>query len=378
MKLTKGKIKKLTKWGMYGDGGGLYLQVAKGGSKSWIQRIVINGKRRSIGLGGYPLISITEARKASVGIRHDVFHGIDPIARKRQGHMPLFEQVVKEAYKKKEQEFDTELAAKQWKRNLENHLIPKFGNRRINEIDQNDMINFLKPLYETKPAMAKKLRQALRSIFGVAMAKGFIDSDPAGERISAVLPKITKKQNHAALHHGECAAFMSDVKACEMALSVRLAVRFIVLTACRHGQARKARWSEIDMERAIWNCPVSHMKMRESHSIPLSDAALDVLSEARKLHDGDLIFPAPRSGKPLADANLRNLIERVGLKSKTTIHGFRTSFRSWCADRNVSREVAEQCLAHVVQGVEGDYMRSDVFELRRPVMQEWADYLIAP
>ena len=379
MALTKAKITKLTKRGSYCDGGGLYLQVAKGGSKSWIQRIMINGKRRSLGLGGYPLISLTEARKSSIELRRDVYKGLDPIAQKRQAKMPLFEEVVKEAYQKKKQEFDTELAAKQWKRNLENHVVPKFGNRRINEIDQTDMINFLKPLLEAKPAMAKKLRQQLKAVFNLAIAKKYLQFNPAGDAIDAALPKITKAKNHAALNHEKVGDFLHYlVHAENRALNNRLAMRFVILTACRLGQACKAKWDEIDFERAIWNCPVENMKMRKEHRVPLSDAALDVLREARELHDGDLIFPAARSGKIMQSNNLANIIKGAGLKGEATTHGFRSSFRSWAAENNVADEVAEMCIAHAVQGVKGDYQRSDIFELRRPVMQEWADYLIAP
>lgn len=225
MKLTKAKITKLTKRGMYGDGGGLYLQVAKGGSKSWIQRIMVNGKRRNIGLGGYPLISLTEARKASIEVRRDVYKGINPLTKKRHSQgLPLFVEVMQETFENKKREWTGEKVAANWMQRLDRHVMPKFGRRRINEIDQNDMIKLLKPLYEESPETGRKVRQALRSIFGVAMAKGLIDSDPAGERISAALPNRPKKQNHAALHNGEVSAFMRDIMACEAALSVRLAV----------------------------------------------------------------------------------------------------------------------------------------------------------
>lgn len=130
------------------------------------------------------------------------------------------------------------------------------------------------------------------------------------------------------------------------------------------------------MERAEWIIPAERMKMRKEHRVPLSDAALDVLAEARKLHDGDLIFPSPRKGGELAETNFRNLLERMGLKGKTTIHGFRSSFRSWCAESNIDRELAEAALAHAVKGVEGDYMRSDLFDARREVMRDWASYCI--
>ena len=376
MALTNAKIKKLTTWRMYGDGNGLYLQVAKGGSKSWIQRIVVNGKRRNIGLGGYPLISISEARKKSTAIRHDVYHDINPLANKRRHReIPLFVDVLEKLYEKKKKEMGS---ADEWKRRLDLDVVPKWKNRKIDEIEQNDVVRLLRPLYDGKWETAKKVYLALKEIFSHAVSDEIIKLNPVNDDIKVLFPKRPKKQNHAALHNGEVMAFMRDIRGSKAAKSVILAVRLLVLTAARSGEVRKATWGEIDMERAEWIIPSERMKQRKEHRVPLSDAALDVLKEARELHDGDLIFPSPRSGKVLAETNFRNLLEKMGLKGRASIHGFRSSFRSWCAESNKNRELAEAALAHAVQGVEGDYMRSDLFDLRRDLMQEWADYLIAP
>ena len=370
-KLTAAKIKGLTKRGAYCDGGGLYLQVALGGSKSWIQRIVVKGKRRNIGLGGYPVISLADAREISIDIRRSVAKGDDPVAKKNK--MLTFSEAMQLTLEKKRSEWTSAVVEKNWRGRLDTHVMDEWGERKINTIDQIDALELLTPLYTKTPETGRKVRQALRSIFGLAMAKGWIQTDPAGERISAALPSRPKKKNHAALHNGEVAEFLSKVDSSEAALSVRLAVRFLVLTACRSGEVRGARWDEIKGD--AWIIPAERMKMREEHRVSLSKAALEVLEQARALHDGDLIFPAPRSGKIIAESNLRNLLKKIGMK--TTIHGFRSSFRSWCASRNINREIAEAALAHAVQGVEGDYQRDDLFELRREVMQSWADYITA-
>ena len=374
MKLTKAKITKLKKRGLYGDGGGLYLQVAKGGSKSWIQRIVVNGKRRNLGLGGYPLISLTEARKASIEVRRDVYHGINPLAKKRRSQgLPLFVEVLERVFEKKRNEMKS---AKEWKRRLDLDVVPKWKNRKIDEIDQSDVIKLLKPIYDEKWETANKIYLALNDIFKHARTDELIVLNPADDHIKVVFPKRPKKENHASLHNGEVSAFMRDIMACGVSKSVILAFRLLVLTATRSGETRGAKWDEIDLERAEWTIPAERMKAGKEHRVPLSDQALDVLKEARELHDGDLIFPSPRKGGELVESNFRNLIERMGLKGKATIHGFRSSFRSWCAEQNISREVAEAALAHAVKGVEGDYQRSDLFDARREVMRDWAYYCL--
>lgn len=368
-KLTAAKIKGLTKRGAYCDSGGLYLQVAKGGSKSWIQRIMVNGKRKNIGLGGFQVISISKARELSLKTRLEVAEGNDPTAKKLK--MLSFREAMQLTLEKKRGEWTSAVVEKNWQGRLDTHVLEQWGERKINTIDQIDALELLKPLYEQTPETGRKIRQALRSIFGLAMAKGLIDTDPAGERISKALPGRPKKKNHAALHNGQVAEFLCKVDESDAALSVKLAVRFIVLTAARSGEVRGARWSEIQGD--AWIIPEERMKMRQEHCVPLSKAALEVLEKARALHDGDLIFPALRSGKEIAESNLRNLLKKIGMK--TTIHGFRSSFRSFCASRNINREIAEAALAHAVAGVEGDYQRDDLFELRREVMETWGGYV---
>ena len=378
-KLTAAKIKSLTKPGMHGDGDGLYLRVAPGGSRQWVQRIVVNGKRRDLGLGGYPLRSLAEARDVAFQNRRAArLEGRDILAEKRRAVMPTFKVAAERFHEANKAKWRSEKHAKNWIQIVSKYALPVIGERRVDEIEREDVLEILTPLWGAKAETAKRLRRYIRNVFAAAMAHGYRDDDPADERISAALPRTPKVAAHfRALPYGEISGALEIVSASGASMSAKLALRFLVLTAARSGEVRGALWIEIDLEARTWKIPADRMKSSREHRVPLSDEAVATLERAREITEGsDLIFPSPvRRGKPLSDMALTKILRDTGLAEKSTIHGMRSSFRDWCAECGAPRELAEAALAHSVGGVEGSYFRSDLFEQRRSIMEAWGTFV---
>ena len=228
------------------------------------------------------------------------------------------------------------------------------------------------------PDRPKKVRQKIKATLAWAQAHGFIEHNLAGDAIDGALPSKSGRtvNHHRALPHGEVADALATIDGSRSSLTAKLAFRFTVLCAARGGETRGATWDEIDEEAREWRIPASRMKAGTLHRVPLSDAAMAVLEEARPLSGGTgLIFPSPTGRGGLSNMTLTKILRDNGLADRATVHGMRSAFRDWCADSGVSREVAEAALAHTVGGTEGAYLRSDVLERRRGVMQAWADYL---
>ena len=377
-KLNVGKIKALSLPGLYGDGGTLYLNIAKAGSKSWIQRIAINGKRHDIGLGPWPLVSLREAREKAFANRKIVYDGGDPLAAKRKARMPTFREAAQAVFEAKKPSFRNLKAEKNWWQQMEKHVYPKIGALRVDRIDRSDVLRVLTPIWTTRTDTARKLRQRIKAVLAWAEAHGYIEQNVAGDAISGALPTMPSVKEHLrALPYAEVADALATVEATGASPNSKLCFRFTVLTAARSGEARGARWDEIDMDARLWCIPAGRMKAKSEHRVPLSDAALAVIEEAKALDDGSgLVFPsAVHAGKEMSDMTLTKLLRTTGLAARTTVHGFRSSFRDWCAETGKPREIAEAALAHVVGGVEGAYFRSDLFERRHALMEQWAAYV---
>lgn len=379
-KLNVGKIKSLSLPGLYGDGGTLYLAVAPGGSKSWVQRITINGKRRDIGLGGWPVVTLAKARDKALDNRRLVRDGGDPLADKRKAKAPTFRRAAAATFEATAPRLRSEKNAKLWIAQLERHAFKKIGDMPVDKIGREDVLRVLTPIWTSKPEAARKVRQRIRATLAWAEAHGFIDRNVAGDAISGALPaQPAVKANLRAMPYGEIAAALDtiDASSSSSSSSAKLALRFTILTAARNGEVRGASWSEIDMDTAVWTIPGGRMKGGREHRVPLSDAALAVLEQARPLSGSEgLVFPSPtKPGHPMSDMTLTKILRTTGLAERATVHGFRSSFRDWCADTGRPRELAEAALAHTVGGVEGAYFRSDLFDRRRALMQTWADFV---
>ena len=377
-KLNVGKIKSLSLPGLYGDGGTLYLAVSKSGAKSWIQRVVINGKRHDIGLGGWPVVTLAKARDKALDNRRLIRDGGDPLAEKRKAKAPTFRRAAGATFEATAPRLRSEKNAKLWIAQLERHAFKKIGDMPVDKIGREDVLRVLTPIWTSKPEAARKVRQRIRATLAWAEAHGFVDRNVAGDAISGALPaQPAVKANLRAMPYGEIPAALDTIDASNSSLSAKLALRFTILTAARNGEVRGAKWDEVDLDAGEWRIPGERMKSGAEHRVPLSDAALAVLDEARPLSGGEgLVFPSPiKPGHPMSDMTLTKILRTTGLAERATVHGFRSGFRDWCADTGKPREIAEAALAHTVGGVEGAYFRSDLFERRRALMQAWADFL---
>ena len=380
MKFSATEVKALSEPGRHTDGDGLHLFISKSGGKSWVQRITIDGKRRDIGLGGYPSVSLAQARKRASYNREAVGNGRDPVAEKHRPAMPTFREAAYAVHEANKPRWRNGSHTSGWIQTLERHAFPKIGNKPVDTISRSDLLAVLTPIWSTRPETARRVRQRMRTIFRWAMANELVEGNPAGEAIDGALPSMPKVKAHLrALPYEEVGAALRTVDASQTSPASKLCLAFLVFTAARSGEARGATWNEIDMEGATWTIPGSRMKAGEEHRVPLSNQAVGVLTLARELQGGSgLCFPSPLlRGRMLSDMTLTKILRATGLAERATVHGFRTSFRTWSMEQtDAPWAVAEAALAHQLGGsVEQAYARSDLFVRRRTLMQQWADYL---
>lgn len=379
-KLTAAGVKAISKKGRYGDGNGLYLNVTDTGTKSWVQRITIDGRRRDLGLGSASIVSLATARNLAHDNRVAVADGRDPLAEKHdEEDVPTFREMALEVYEANEPRW-SERHAKGWLRTLEKHVMPKLGDKRVNQIQQRDVLRILKPIWSEIPETARRVRQRIRTVLRWCQAHEYVTHNVAGEAIDGALPPMPDTVTHyRSLPYTEVADALKVVDASDASDASKLCFRFLVLTAARPSEALGARWSEIDLKRREWCLPPERMKARKEHRVPLSDGAMTVLYAAMKLRDGgEYVFPSPiRPRCPLSNVTLLKLLKDHNLGEQTTVHGFRSSFRTWALEQtNASWAVSEAALAHLLGNkVEQAYLRGDLFEQRKELMQEWWEYL---
>ena len=371
-KLTAAKVRTLGKPGMIGDGGGLYLRIAPGGSKQWIQRATIGGKRHEIGLGAYPAVTLAKARDMAQATRAAIAAGRDPLAEKRQARTPTFAEAAAAVAAALLPTWRNEKHGKQFISTLTRYAFPVFGDMPVDRIGREYVLRSLTPIWTTKPETARRVRQRIRTVLRWAQAHDYVEHNAAGEAIDGALPAMPKVKAHQrALPYQDVAAALAKVDETDAWVATKMCFRFAVLTAARSGEARAATWPEID--GTVWTIPGERMKAGKVHRVPLSDEAVTVLHRARALSDYDgLIFPSV-TGRMLSDSTVSKLLRETGIDAVP--HGFRSSFRDWCAETGKPREIAEAALAHTVGGVEGAYFRSDLFDARRRLMSDWAQFL---
>ncbi len=376
-RLTAKRVETLRKPGRYQAGDTVYLVVAKGRTgrvnRRWVQRLHVQGKRRDISVGTYPAVSLSEARDRAHDNRQIARRGADPSG--RASTVPTFADVsakVDEGGQWRGRTRETR------RRTLARYAAGLMG-RPVDQIDRAAVLSVLGPVYREKPATGKLLRGWLRGVLAAAQALGHVDVNAAGEVIDAALPKTPKTREHRrAIPYADVPAALAAVEASGAGPTVKGAIRFTALTAVRSGEARGATWGEIDLDAREWRVPASRMKAGAEHRIPLSDAAVGVLEGVRAHSDGaadSLVFPGV-GGKPInGDTMIKALRRATG--ATVDIHGFRSSFRTWAAERSgATRDVAEMALAHVVGGaVERSYARSDLFDQRRGLMDQWAAFV---
>ena len=375
------RVKRDARARTYGDGRGghgLTLHVQPNGVKWWYQRLNIKGRPANIGLGGYPLVTLPEARRAAAQNARVARDGEDPRPSKR--HVPTVAETLAAVIERDAQTWrHPARTAANWRNVLKKHASDILE-QRVDEVTSADCIATLSPLWNTKRETARKAKRRLSAIFKLAIAEGHRSDNPI-DQASAALPnrrgEQQRTQRQTALPYDQVADALSIVNNTNAWLGTKLAFRFLVLTAARSGEVRGAGWTEIDTDNAIWTIPPTRMKAGEEHRVPLSDAALAVLAEAQDIAgESGLVFPSVR-GKPMSDATLSKLLRENHVPAVP--HGFRSSFRDWAAEQTSSpRAVMETALAHrVADEIEAAYFRSDLLEKRRHLMQQWADYILA-
>ncbi|WP_097090584.1 tyrosine-type recombinase/integrase [Novosphingobium sp. Chol11] len=378
-RLTAATIRTLTKSGLHADGNGLYLKVDSNGSKRWIQRIVINGKRRDVGLGSIALVSLAEAREAAIENRKAARAGADPIAAKRAAQAVLtFEEAAKRVHELNKPTWRNEKHGKQWIDTLDKFAFPFIGSKRISTISSADILSLLTPIWTSRPETARRVKQRVGTVMKWAVANGWRLDNPT-EAIGQALPKHdrSKVKHREALPYDQVAAAITHVRNSDAGITTKLAFEFLVLTATRSGETREAKWGEFDLTKKVWTIPASRMKAKKAHEVPLSDRCLMILKEAEqhKQEGSDLVFPGTKENRPLSDMTLSKLMKELNIPAVP--HGFRSSFRDWAGEQtHHPREVIEFALAHVIKDkAEAAYARSALLEKRRLLMDDWTSFL---
>jgi integrase len=378
-RLSYATIRNLKEAGSYGDGNGLYLKVDKSGAKRWFQRIVIQGKRRDIGLGSAALVSLAEAREQALQHRKVARSGEDPIAAKRRSTGILtFEETAKRVHKLSEPTWRNAKHGQQWINTLTAYAFPTIGSKRIDTVTNADVLAVLMPIWTVSEETARRVKQRIGTVMKHAMAEGWRTDNPA-EAITKALPRHDRSKvvHRLALPCRAVSHAIATVKASNATQATKLAFEFMVLTATRPSESLKARWSEFNIDAGLWTIPAARMKAKKEHCVPLSKRCLAIMGEARILRqaESDLVFPGTKKDRPLSENTLSKLMKQLNIAAVP--HGFRSSFRDWAGDETThAREVIEFCLAHVTKDKsEAAYARSSLLAKRSKVMSDWSAYL---
>lgn len=374
MSLSAQKV-KYAPAGRHLDGRGLYLYVKHSGSRSWVLRYQVSGKRRDLGLGPYPDITLAMAREKALEARQLIAAGGDPIAAKRQAKPKTFKDAAMELIDSKRHGWKNAKHAAQWTSTLETYAFPKLGPMQVVNVTTADIVGALKPIWSEKPETANRVRQRIEAVLDYASALGIREGDnPARWRghLDHLLPKPKKVRavkHHPALPHADIADFMADLSNRSGVAANALA--FTILTAARSGETRGMLWAEIDLENKIWTVPAQRMKAGREHRVPLTPETIALLGPRRA--DDTLVFESQtKAGRPISDMSMTALLRRMG-RDDITVHGFRSTFRDWAGETTgFAREVIEAALAHGIKDrAEAAYARSDLFDKRRDLMEAW-------
>ena len=377
--LTALRVRRLTQSGRHADGGGLYLAISDSGAKSWLFMWKRSGVRRARGLGSADTVSLVEARELAADFRKIVREGRDPPSAKAiRAGVPTFGDCADAYISSNEAAWSNAKHRYQVKLALTRHAA-LLRPLPVDQISTENVLAVLQPLWKSKTETAARLRQRVEAVIDAARAHGHHSGEnPARWKghLDKLLPspeKLARVVHYAAMPYGDMPAFMTKLRSINDVAA--RALEFTILTAARIGEARNARWSEIDMDNKLWAIPPERMKANKEHRVPLSGRAIVILREMEKLRVSDFVFSGFRDHRPLGDNTVRRMLHKLGVDDATT-HGFRSSFRDWCGDCTpYPSDVAEAALAHAVGGsVERAYRRGDAFQKRRELMETWAAY----
>lgn len=386
------QVKRLTQPGKHPVGGvpGLLLQVTETGARSWILRATVGTKRRDIGLGPFPEITLEKAREKAREAREGIRSGIDPVEQKRadkaaqiaaQGKILTFAEAAQRFLKTKSHEWKNAKHASQWHSTLETYAFPVIGRLPVDQIEIAHVVRVLEPIWTTKTETATRLRERIERVLSWATVSGFRQGDnPARWKgnLDTILPKpskVKKVKHHPALPWESAPAFMAELRKRE-GIAAK-ALEFAILTAARSSEVRLATWDEIDLEAKLWTVPGERMKRDRTHKVPLSPDVIKLLKALPRFEGCPLVFPSS-TGKALSENTLNAVLKRMG--ADAVPHGFRSNFKDWARNRTrYADEVSELALAHVNNdATRAAYARDELLPQRTKMMAEWAKFLNTP
>ena len=388
--LTALAVSKLRRTGLHAVGGavGLGLKVMPSGSRAWVLRVVVAGKRREYGLGGFPTVTLASARERAKAMLDQLFAGVDPAETKKQAKSALaaqraravnFKSIAEQYIAQHEAGWKNAKHAAQWTSTLETYVYPICGHMVTSDINTATVLRVLEPIWVEKTETASRLRGRIEAVLDYATAKGLREGpNPARWKgnLALTLPakrKISPVEHHPAVPVKGMPKFFKLLQQREG--TAARALEFLALTAARSSEVRGAQWSEIDLAKRVWTVPAERMKAKREHRVPLSTQAITLLKTLPSKKTGGLVFPGSKATAKLSDMSLTAVMRRMEMNAVP--HGLRSSFRDWVGEEtSFPREVAEMALAHAVgNAVEAAYRRGDLFEKRRLMMQDWATYL---
>ena len=367
--------------GIYEDGAGLRLVVKPSGARSFVLRYQLDGKRRDMGLGRWPDVTLARAREKAAAARALKADGIDPLAARKRDVVTTFQDVAEALIEAKRPGWRNAKHGAQWSSTLATYAYPSIGALDVRKITTADILGILRPIWSTKTETASRLRQRIEAVLDYASATATRTGDnPARWKghLQALLPapaKVASVEHHAALPWQDAPAFMVELARREGVAARALA--FTILTAARSGEVRGMVWSEVDLNAALWIVPAVRMKGKKEHRVPLTSAALALLGQ-----QGDpasLVYPGAVISRPLSDMSLTAVLRRMQ-RGELTVHGFRSTFRDWAGEASAHpREVIEGALAHRLKDkAEAAYARGDMLAKRRVLLADWSSYLAKP
>ncbi|MFZ3193503.1 MAG: integrase arm-type DNA-binding domain-containing protein [Moraxellaceae bacterium] len=386
-------IVKAGKAGSHSDGGGLFLKLNGKGAANWMHRYQMNGKRRDMGLGSYPLVSLADARAKVAESRKLIADGIDPITERdrlaalkayQAANGVTFEQMAAQYLEGRLESWKNQKHRQQWENTLATYAYPVIGQKSVQDISTADMLKILQPIWQNKPETANRVRGRIESILRAAKALKLRTGDNPAEwqgNLESILPRYNKKQvvkHHPAMPYNDLPMFIQELR--QHATQSAKALHFLILTACRTSEVCNARWDEINREANLWTIPAHRMKAKKEHRIPLTAAMLALLDSLERIESNPHIFTGMKAGRPISTATMHRLFTHYMGYSQYTVHGFRSTFRDWAGEcTHHPRDVCEQALAHTLtSAVEASYRRGDLLEKRRRLMDEWTAYATAP
>jgi len=386
--LTAIEVKRLTEPKMHpvGTVAGLMLNIKPTGSKSWVLRTTVGSRRSDIGLGGFPDVTLAMAIEAARKVKDGIKDGVDPVAERKAKQAKIdwtFKKCALAYIEGHKAGWKNDKHCQQWQNTLETYVYPVFGDKHVKDVALSDVIDAIEPNWTTKNETMVRVRNRIEMVINWSVARGYRPQglNPAAWRgnLDQALPKpakVNKRKHHPALAIDDVHGFMKKLRAIE-GMSPKC-LEFVVLTACRSGEARLATWPEFDLTKAVWNIPGSRMKSGRPHRVALSESVVKLLTGLTKFEGSEFVFPGRDVKKPLSDMSLTAIMRRMELAAVP--HGFRSTFSDWCAERtSFPAEVREMALAHAIgNDTEAAYRRGDLFDKRRQLMSAWAKFVDTP